>query len=657
MSKLFNKILIANRGEIAVRIMRSCRRLGIATVAVYSAADAKALHVRMADEAVFIGPAPAAQSYLRIEAIIAAAQKTGAEAIHPGYGFLSENEDFAEACVKAGIVFIGPNAKAIAAMGDKIESKKLAIKAGVSVVPGFVGEIADAAAAVKVAADIGYPVMLKASAGGGGKGLRIAHNDAELQEALSAARNEARNAFGDERVFIEKYIEQPRHIEIQILGDKHGHIIYLGERECSLQRRHQKVIEEAPSPFLSASTRAAMGAQAVALAAAVGYFSAGTIEFIVAPDQRFYFLEMNTRLQVEHPVTEAVTGLDLVEWMIRIAAGQPLSLQQADVKMQGHAIEARLYAEDPSRNFLPAIGRLTYLAAPIDARFDSAVEAGDEISIFYDPMIAKLITHGESRASAQQKMLAALNQLQLEGLVNNRAFLQHLLASEAFTSGQTHTGVIAEYYPQGYSAGLPVGAALLRAKAIAVMAEVAYQKQQYVQNPPNFNHSNWVAVVGDNIVPLQYEAFDAVAAVNIGTDFMRLTSDWQLGQSLWQGTIDDVPQAVQIKRHGYGWHVQQDGWQISLQILPAHLAPLAALMPAPKARPQDKALRSPMPGLLVQLAVKEGQAVKAGQVLAVVEAMKMENALRATGDGVVAKIHAEAGSTLSLEQIILEFAA
>jgi propionyl-CoA carboxylase alpha chain len=659
----FKKILIANRGEIACRVIRTCKRMGIATVAVYSDADAEALHVREADEAVRIGPPPSAESYLRIDALIDACRQTGAEAVHPGYGFVSENPAFAAALEKAGIVFIGPPMKAVAAMGDKIESKKLAQKAGVNMVPGHLAEIADADEAVKIARKVGYPVMIKASAGGGGKGMRIARDDAETRDGFRSARNEAKSAFGDDRVFIEKFIEEPRHIEIQVLGDTHGHVIHLGERECSIQRRHQKVIEEAPSPFLDAKTRAAMGAQAVALAKAVDYASAGTVEFIVDGKRNFFFLEMNTRLQVEHPVTECVTGLDLVEWMIRIAAGERLTIAQKDVKLQGWAVEARVYAEDPVRNFLPSIGRLTRYIAPDAAdgvRVDTGVYEGGEISMYYDPMIAKLVGYGKSRDEAIDRAAAALDAYCVRGVNHNIGFLSAIMAHPRFREGRLSTGFIAEEFPQGFHGREPDAvlrtrlvalAAVLERRLAEVEAGISGQLPGHEAKVPDrfvvrFNGGEETIAVGRNAIGYTLSG---------GKDSISLLTDWRPGNPVLRATIDGVGIVAQVERIGARWRIVHAGARLDVQVTRAGIAALAALMPVKRPPDMSRFLLSPMPGLLKAVAVKAGQEVKAGEELCVVEAMKMENILRAERDGTIAKLHASAGDSLAVDQRILEF--
>jgi propionyl-CoA carboxylase alpha chain len=659
----FRKILVANRGEIACRVIRTCKRMGIATVAVYSDADAEALHVREADEAVRIGPAPSAESYLKIDAIVAACRETGAEAVHPGYGFLSENAAFARALDAAGIVFIGPPMKAVAAMGDKIESKKLAQKAGVTMVPGHLAEIADADEAVKIARKVGYPVMIKASAGGGGKGMRIAHDDAETRDGFRSARNEAKSAFGDDRVFIEKFIEEPRHIEIQVLGDTHGNVIYLGERECSIQRRHQKVIEEAPSPFLDARTRAAMGAEAVALAKAVGYASAGTVEFIVDRKRKFYFLEMNTRLQVEHPVTECVTGLDLVEWMIRIAAGERLTLSQKDVKLQGWAVEARVYAEDPARGFLPSIGRLTRYIAPeamAGVRVDTGVYEGGEISMYYDPMIAKLVGFGKNRDEAIDRAAAALDAYCVHGVNHNIGFLSAIMVHPRFREGRLSTGFIAEEFPQGFHGREPDAA--LRTRLVA-LAGVLERRAAEIEAGISGQLPGHEVKVPDAFVVRLGGSDEAVAmrrdavgyTLSTGAGAATVTTDWRPGNPIFRGTINGVDVVAQASRIGGRWRITHAGCHLDVQVVRSGIAELAALMPVKRPPDTSKFLLSPMPGLLKALAVKVGQDVKVGEELCVVEAMKMENILRAERDGTIAKLHAAAGDSLAVDQRILEF--
>jgi propionyl-CoA carboxylase alpha chain len=661
---MFKKILIANRGEIACRVIRTARAMGIKTVAVYSDADADALHVREADEAVPIGPAPAAESYLKIDRIIAACEKSGADAVHPGYGFLSENVKFAEALKKAKITFIGPDPHAVQAMGDKIESKKLAKEAGVAMVPGFLDVIKDAEHCVKIANEIGYPVMIKASAGGGGKGMRIAHNDDEAREGFRSATSEAKASFADDRVFVEKYIEQPRHIEIQVLADGHDHCLYLGERECSIQRRHQKVIEEAPSPFLDEKTRAAMGEQAVALAKAVKYKSAGTVEFIVDQKRNFYFLEMNTRLQVEHPVTELVTGLDLVEQMIRIAAGEKLKLRQSDIRLKGWAIESRVYAEDPFRNFLPSTGRLTrYVEPPTgpSVRVDSGVYEGAEISIYYDPMIAKLVTYGSDRPAAVAAMREALDGFYIRGVGHNIPFLSALMAHPRFQAGKLSTAFIGEEFPEGFH-GVTLDSEAL-GDLVAVIATVHHQYERRAHaRRPHFHAKgsrvggDWVVKVGG--VPHSASVVETASgfAVVDGRSSREVISAWRFGDPLYQGRVDGRPITVQIDRAGVGYRLGYGGAGLDALVLTPRAAELDALMPEKQAPDMSRFLLSPMPGLLISLAVKPEEEVKAGQALCIVEAMKMENILKAERDGKVAKLHAKPGDSLAVDQIILEFA-
>jgi propionyl-CoA carboxylase alpha chain len=657
---MFKKILIANRGEIACRVIKTARKMGIKTVAVYSEADATALHVQMADEAVAIGGSAAADSYLRADRIVEACKKTGAEGVHPGYGFLSERESFAEALEAAGIVFIGPNRHAIGAMGDKIESKKLAKAAGVSTVPGYPDVVPDVALARKVAADIGYPVMIKASAGGGGKGMRLAHNEAELEEGFRSASNEARSSFGDDRILIEKAIVEPRHIEIQVMGDSHGNVIFLGERECSIQRRHQKVIEEAPSPFLNEETRAAMGAQAVALSKAVQYQSAGTVEFIVDRDRNFYFLEMNTRLQVEHPVTELVTGLDLVELMIRVAAGETLPLTQEQVTLTGSAIEARVYAEDPLRGFLPSIGRLTRYRPPAGegVRVDTGVYEGSEISMFYDPMIAKLITYGATRPQATKRMADALDAFAIRGVNHNIGFLSAIVRRQRFADGRLSTDFIPAEFPDGFhGTELPQDELDLLVTVAAVAQARAAARDRKDHKP----QAEWTVLVGPSSAPRIARPVEVLAdsdgsvVVALDGERRKVQTSWHPGQVLFEGQIDDAPVTIQLDRKGVAWIVHKAGAAIEMRVVTRAAGELAALMPVKVPPDMSKYLLSPMPGLLVSVAVKEGQTVKSGEELAVVEAMKMENVLRAERDGTVAKIAAEAGQSLSVDQVILEF--
>jgi propionyl-CoA carboxylase alpha subunit len=660
---MFKKILIANRGEIACRVIRTARRIGIATVAVYSDADAEALHVRMADEAIRIGPPPSAESYLQIDRIVDACSASGAEAVHPGYGFLSENVAFASALAEAGIVFVGPGPKAIAAMGDKIESKKLARAAGVSTVPGYLDIVPDAESAVRIARDIGYPVMIKASAGGGGKGMRIAASDDEARDGFRAATGEARSSFADDRIFIEKYIEEPRHIEIQVLGDAHGNIVYLGERECSIQRRHQKVIEEAPSPFLDEATREAMGQQAVALARAVDYRSAGTVEFIVDRRRNFYFLEMNTRLQVEHPVTELITGLDLVELMLRIAGGEELPFAQQDVRLNGWAIEARIYAEDPTRGFLPSTGRLVRYLPPSGEglRLDDGVFEGAEISIHYDPMIAKLTAYGADRDAALHRLRAALDSFYIAGVQNNAAFLAAVAAKPRFRAGSLSTNFITEEFPGGFAppadfvepdrvillaaalAGRRIreGETAIDGKLAGVGSEISEQWTILLDGAP---HSVSVRLKGGGY------------AVEFDQERQIASTDWQPGQVLLRVRSEATVKTVQIERlSGAEFRLVHGGVIRRAQVLSPRAAELLALMPQKKAADTSRLLLSPMPGLLSSVAVAQGQEVKAGEALAIVEAMKMENVLRADRDGRIARILAKSGDSLAVDEVILEF--
>ncbi len=672
---MLQKILIANRGEIACRVMRTAKRMGLATVAVYSDADARAPHVLLADEAVRIGPAPAAESYLKAELILLAARETGADCIHPGYGFLSERESFARACAEAGIAFVGPPPNAIAAMGDKIESKKLAKAAGVNVVPGYLGDIADTGEAVRIAGDIGYPVMMKASAGGGGKGMRLAYSEQDVREGFEATKREGLASFGDDRVFIEKFIESPRHIEIQLLGDQHGNVVYLGERECSIQRRHQKVVEEAPSPFVTPQMRRAMGEQAVALAKAVGYYSAGTVELIVSGadimGESFYFLEMNTRLQVEHPVTEAVTGLDLVEQMIRVAAGEPLSFTQNDVKLNGWAVENRVYAEDPYRGFLPSIGRLSrYVPPEAEARqepiaqaerdapytrVDDGVREGGEVSIFYDPMIAKLITWAPTRLEAIDRQIAALDRFEIEGVGNNLDFLSALMQHPRFRSGAITTGFIAEEYPDGFH-GAPASPELIRTlaavAAFAATAEADRARRVDGQlggrlRPP----AKWVVRIGDH----EHQVLIDRDTVLVDAEPLNLAMAYTPGDRLVTAMVGDGPPlGVKLARTRAGFTLTTRGASRHARVLPAYVAPLARHMIAKVPPDLARFLLSPMPGLLVRLDVGEGDKVEAGQPLAVVEAMKMENILRAAKAGRVKAVEAKPGDSLAVDQVILE---
>ena len=659
---MFKKILVANRGEIACRVFTTAKKMGIATVAVYSDADADALHVQMADEAVNIGPAASAESYLVVEKIIQACRDTGADAVHPGYGFLSENAQFRDALDDAGIVFIGPGKKAIESMGDKITSKLIAEKAGVSCIPGYTDVVRDAEHALQISAEIGYPVMLKASAGGGGKGMRVAWDEADCRDGFERATNEARASFGDTRIFIEKYIQQPRHIEIQVMADGHGNVIYLGERECSIQRRHQKVIEEAPSPFLDEATRQKMGEQSCALAKAVDYQSAGTVEFIADADMNFYFLEMNTRLQVEHPVTELVTGQDLVEMMIRVAAGEKLSLAQDQVTLTGWAMESRVYAEDPFRNFMPSIGRLFGYREPQGeaVRVDSGVYEGGEVSMHYDPMISKLITYGDNRTQAIERMVDALDAYYIRGVNHNISFLNALMVHPRFVAGELTTNFIAEEFPDGFNADLvpqtnPAIATVVAAAVHQKYGERAAQISGQMQGHEYEIATDWVVITGDTetLVSVTLSATGALVAID-GTDYM-VETDWALGEPLFQAQINHQALTLQIERAESGYKLFYRGAEIDALVLSPTAAKLNQLMPEKVPADLSKFLLSPMPGLLVKLSVKVGDQVKAGEELAVVEAMKMENSLRAVQDGIVASISAETGDSLEVDQTILAF--
>jgi propionyl-CoA carboxylase alpha chain len=660
---MFEKILIANRGEIACRVIKTARRLGIGTVAVFSDADRDALHVRLADEAVHVGAAPSAQSYLVIERIIEACRQTGARAVHPGYGFLAENAEFARALDEAEITFIGPRVHAITSMGDKITSKQLAQQAGVSTIPGYTDVIDGPEHAVKIARKIGYPVMLKASAGGGGKGMRVVWNDAECRDGFERATNEARSSFGDDRVFAEKFIEDPRHIEIQVLADEHGNVIYLGERECSIQRRHQKVIEEAPSPFLDDKTRAAMGEQAVALARAVDYRSAGTVEFIVDAKRNFYFLEMNTRLQVEHPVTEMVTGQDLVELMIRVADGQKLPLTQDQVRLQGWAVEARVYAEDPFRNFMPSIGRLVRYRAPAESasvRVDTGIEEGGEVSMFYDPMIAKLITYGDSREQAIDAMNAALDEYYIRGVSHNISFLNAVMAHPRFLQGRLSTNFIAEEYPDGFhpgdvphdEPGLPI--AMAAAVHRAFMDRAGLLDGQLPGHEREVGE-DYVVIIGREQHPVRAVGVEGGFEIAYQGSVYRIISDWWMGEPVVRAQVNGQPVAFQMDRVGLRYRLSHHGSQIDALVVTPQTAELHQLMLEKAAPDLSRFLLSPMPGLLVRLAVAPGDEIKAGEELAVVEAMKMENSLRAAEDGRIAKLLATEGESLVVDQPILEF--
>jgi propionyl-CoA carboxylase alpha chain len=682
---MFKRILIANRGEIACRIMRTARRLGIQTVAVYSEADQDALHVELADEAVLIGPPPASESYLVIEKIVAACKETGAEAVHPGYGFLAENEVFPKALAEAGIVFIGPHPGAIAAMGDKIESKRTAAAAGVATVPGHLGVIADEQEAARIAGEVGYPVMIKASAGGGGKGMRIAYSRDDIASGFARARSEAKSAFGDERVFIEKFIHEPRHVEIQVLGDKHGNVIHLGERECSIQRRNQKIIEEAPSPLLDAKTRQRMGEQAVALAKAVGYDSAGTVEFVAGQDKSFYFLEMNTRLQVEHPVTELITGMDLVEQMIHVAAGEPLALKQSDVKLSGWAIETRIYAEDPARNFLPSIGRLVRYRPPaemcadgITVRNDTGVYEGGEISIFYDPLIAKLITHGPTRAAAVTAQVEALDAFLVTGIQHNISFLATVMRNERWKSGKLSTAFLADEFPGGFASIAPTGETTRTLAAVAAAIDnVLGERKRRIsgqQSAYRVTREGLRSVqLGETHIKLKIARsalqesrpsdrigrvtqFEVQFAQKDDSKKHIVMSGWKPGELVWSGTVDGRSLSVQVRPVLNGFDLFHHGVEARAYVYTEREAHAARLMPPKKKVDSGKSVRCPMPGLVVAIAVAEGQEVKAGEMVAVVEAMKMENVLRADRDGIVRKVHVRQGDSLAVDDVILEFA-
>jgi propionyl-CoA carboxylase alpha chain len=665
---MFGKILIANRGEIACRIIRTARRMGIATVAVYSDADADGLHVRMADEAVRIGPAAVSQSYIAIEALLAAVRATGAEAVHPGYGFLSERAEFAEALAAEGVAFIGPPAEAIRAMGDKITSKKIAAAAGVSTVPGYMGLIDDARHAVRIAGEIGYPVMIKASAGGGGKGMRIAWSDAEAVEGFERSRSEAASSFGDDRIFIEKFVTSPRHIEIQVLGDAHGACIHLGERECSIQRRNQKVIEEAPSPFLDGETRAAMGAQAVALAKAVGYASAGTVEFIVDEGKTFYFLEMNTRLQVEHPVTELVTGLDLVEQMIRVAAGERLGLAQADVALEGWAIESRLYAEDPYRNFLPSIGRLTRYRPPEESRGaalvvrnDTGVFEGGEISMHYDPMVAKLCTWAPTRTAAIEGMRDALDGFEIEGIGHNLPFLSAVMDHPRFVAGEITTAFITEEWPEGFGGAVLPAETVRALAAVAAHVHVIAEERAVGISGAMDNHRrqigrDWVVSIDRQFYPLRMERDGARSEVVFedGT-VLSVKGDWRPGQTLIRAEVGGRSLIVKVRPRPGGYRLRHRGADLNVAVLSPRHAVLARLLPEKGPPDTSRLLLCPMPGVVVRIDVSAGDEVFEGQPLCMVEAMKMENVLRAERKARVAKILATAGDKLAVDDVILEF--
>ncbi|TCN20357.1 acetyl/propionyl/methylcrotonyl-CoA carboxylase subunit alpha [Sinorhizobium americanum] len=666
---MITKILIANRGEIACRVIRTARKLGISTVAVYSDADRDAVHVKMADEAVHIGPAPSAQSYLVIDKISEAIRATGADAVHPGYGFLSENRGFAERLEKEGVIFIGPPVRAIEAMGDKITSKKTAAEAGVNTVPGYMGLIADADEAVKISNEIGYPVMIKASAGGGGKGMRIAWNEAEAREGFQSSRNEAKSSFGDDRIFIEKFIDQPRHIEIQVLGDQHGNVIYLGERECSIQRRNQKVVEEAPSSFLDEATRKAMGEQAVALAKAVGYFSAGTVEFIVDGKRNFYFLEMNTRLQVEHPVTELITGIDLVEQMIRVANGDRLDLSQEEVRLNGWSIESRLYAEDPYRGFLPSIGRLTRYRPPEEGqlangtitRNDTGVYEGSEISMYYDPMIAKLCTWAPSRSDAIAAMANALDDFEVDGIGHNLPFLSAVMAHSRFCSGNITTAFISEEWPEGFQGVEPDNDQARLLAAVAAFAHLTDESRKTRISGTLANHArrlgaDWVVTAGDCACTLSAVLSEDCLKVQFadGTA-MELVSDWMPGDQHGRFVADGRPVGVKLSKASAGWRLRFRGVDLVHHVLTPRVHALSGFMPVKQAADTSKQLLCPMPGVITQVMVQAGDTVEAGQALATVEAMKMENLLKAERKAVVKSVKAAPGQSLAVDDVIMEF--
>jgi propionyl-CoA carboxylase alpha chain len=668
---MFRKILIANRGEIACRVIRTARRMGITTIAVYSEADVRALHVQLADEKIAIGPAPATQSYLDIDRIIEACRETGAEAVHPGYGFLSERAAFARALASAGIAFIGPHSAAIDAMGDKIASKEAAIAAGVATVPGHIGIVEDENHAVVIAEGIGYPVMMKASAGGGGKGMRVARSSEEVLEGFTRAASEAQASFGDGRMFIEKFIENPRHIEIQVLGDKHGNIIHLGERECSIQRRNQKVIEEAPSPLLDAKTRRAMGEQAVALAKAVNYDSAGTVEFVVGQDRQFYFLEMNTRLQVEHPVTELVTGIDLVEQMIRVAAGDKLPIKQTDVRIQGWAIEGRVCAEDPYRDDAPSTGRLIAFRPPpertrdgLTMRCDTGVYEGGEVSVWYDSLIAKLCTHSATRDQAIDGIAQGLDEFSIEGIKTNIPFLSAVMANGRWREGRLSTGFIIEEFPQGLAARKLPPETKLRLAVIACMADHVENRRrrrisgQMRGREVQFARERCVRVGKDWLdITIIHEAENVVQLMLPGaSQAIGVASAWTPGTSVWIGFVDGVEVAAQLASSGNGYAIAHRGFSVQAHVYARREAELAKLMPARSAVGQSKAMHCPMPGLIIALHAAPGTELKAGDPVAVIEAMKMQNTLRAERDGVVAKVRVAAGDSISLDAVILEFA-
>ncbi len=664
---MFEKILIANRGEVAVRIIRTARRMGLKTAIVYSEADRDSLAVEMADEGVFIGPSPAAQSYLVIDKIVAAARQTGAQAVHPGFGFLSEKAEFADRLLNEKIVFIGPNPHAIRAMGDKIESKKTASDVGVSCVPGFIGEIEGVDHAIQIAEEIGYPVMIKASAGGGGKGIRVAYNRNDVEEGFPAVRAEAKGAFGDDRIFIEKFVAAPRHVEIQVLGDKHGNVIHLFERECSIQRRNQKVIEEAPSPLLDEKTRAAMGEQAVALAKAVNYDSAGTVEFVASgADKSFYFLEMNTRRQVEHPVSEMITGLDLVEQMIRVAAGEKLAFKQKDLKIKGWAIESRIYAEDPFRNFLPSIGRLRAYRPPTEGkqsdatlRNETGVREGDEISMFYDPMIAKLVTHAPTRIAAIDAQARALDQFLIEGIADNIPFLGAVMEEKDFRKGDFTTAYIKEKFPRGFEGVAPTRTQeklLIACAAVArsFTARRATQTSGRIEGAPNGAQRDWVVILDKEHHLTHVDLDDMGANVVIDSKKHRLDTITRPGARVIEGAFDGAPFAVKIKAAPEGYTLRHRGITARALVATPRGAELAKKIPEKKKADTSKLIVSPMPGLVVSIDVKAGQDVKEGEGVAVVEAMKMQNIIRAERDGVISKVHVAAGASVAADEVMIE---
>jgi propionyl-CoA carboxylase alpha chain len=659
---MFSKILIANRGEIAVRVIKTCRRMGIKTVVVYSEADADSLAVEMADESVFIGPAPANQSYLVADKIIAACKETGAEAVHPGFGFLSEKAEFAQRCADEGIVFIGPNPHAIEAMGDKIESKKFASAANVSCVPGHIGEIDDTAHAVKISEEIGYPVMIKASAGGGGKGIRVAWNRKDVEEGFPAVRAEAKGAFGDDRIFIEKFITSPRHIEIQVLGDKHGNVVHLFERECSIQRRNQKVIEEAPSPLLDEATRAAMGAQAVALAKAVNYDSAGTVEFVAGQDKSFYFLEMNTRLQVEHPVTELITGLDLVEQMIRSAYGEKLAFAQKDLKIKGWAVESRIYAEDPYRSFLPSIGRLVRYSPPQEGqkdgylvRNDAGVREGDEISMYYDPMISKLCTWAETRLGAVAGMGRALEDFHLEGVGNNVPFLAAVMDQDRFKSGKISTNYIPDEFPDGFHGTEPTA---FQADVMAAVGLAMHRLQVRRANPKAEARDEWRIFVGKDRRAVKVSQENGTLALDFFREnkVVKLSEmDWRPGRPTFRGKLDGTAFTVQVEPAPEGFVVRHRAAKRHVLVMTSLSADLHQRLPEKKLADTSKMVISPMPGLVVSMDVAIGQEVKQGEQVCIIEAMKMQNIIRAERDGVVKTVGAKAGDSVAADEVLVEF--